>query len=137
MPQKIQLRLFRGGIGALLTAICVLSVAVLLPTSALASHGGADVDCQEGDNPVSKDRAQEILDQDSSDPHDLDRDDDGEACDLGSTGTSDEEESFTEESSTGDEIARTGFPAVPALLVGLLVMVGSTALWRSGGRRRS
>ena len=43
----------------------------------MASASAQDVDCDE----VSYARAQEILAQDPSDPYDLDRDGDGEACD--------------------------------------------------------
>ena len=44
---------------------------------------GRDVDCPgRGDNPVSRERAQQILNGDRRDPHELDADRDGIACEA-------------------------------------------------------
>ncbi len=61
--------------------IAFASMLVLLLGFA-ASASAQDIDCGE----ISYERAQEILAQDSNDPNDLDRDNDGEACEGNASG---------------------------------------------------
>lgn len=105
------------------------------------STSAQDVDCDE----ISYEEAQQILAQDANDPNDLDRDNDGEACDSnapggggtnsgGDTGTVGEDGSASGDSgngatelpntgtgtalTTGSSAALFGVMAVVALIVG-------------------
>jgi cobalamin biosynthesis Mg chelatase CobN len=59
------------------TAAGTVSVLVLMLTMAIPAFAQADLDC---DDFSSQAEAQAVLDTDPSDPNDLDRDNDGKAC---------------------------------------------------------
>ena len=114
----------RGRSLALLAAALLALSLVLVPLASVAeaSHGGEDVDCPggSGDNPVSKEEAQLILDQDRGDPHDLDRDQDGEACDDSDTASSRESQYPTGGTETGGgATADRGASPMPLVLSGV------------------
>ena len=61
-----------------LLAILITSAIVVRPASTAAGQVSPDIDC---DDPTLFDYYQEVLRSDPNDPHDLDRNDDGMACD--------------------------------------------------------
>ncbi len=114
----------RGRSLALLASVLLALGLILLPLASVAeaSHGGADVDCPggSGDNQVSKEEAQRILDQGQSDTHDLDRDQDGEACDDSDTASSRESQYPSGGSDTGGgATAERGASPMPLVLSGV------------------
>ena len=131
----------RGRSLALLAAALLALSLVLVPLASVAeaSHGGEDVDCPggSGDNPVSKEEAQRILEGDRSDPHDLDRDRDGEACDDSDTASSRESQYPTGGADTGGgATVDRGDSRLPLVLSGAAFMALASGAVSMALRRR-
>ena len=116
---------------------------VAMAAFALAAPAAAqDIDCPE----ISYERAQEILAESPSDPHDLDRDNDGEACEnnarsgggAGDNGDDNGDDNGTTtlpETGTGAAASAGTAASVFGAVAGLLLIVGAvirrTAIFRA------
>lgn len=117
----------RGSVNLSLLATLAAVIAVLAVPAAASADGGArgaqyggiatisDVDCSE----VTQARAQQILNANTNDPFDLDRDNDGTACDEGA--------GFVRVG-----LAQTGLDAFPLALLGGACLLGGLLLRRRG-----
>jgi uncharacterized surface anchored protein len=101
-------------------AAAFLSLALVLFGTAPA-HAQSDRDC--GDFTYQED-AQDVLEEDSSDPNRLDGDNDGIACeDLPSRPTDTSDDSTTDESTQAAELPKTGRPRLRYLATAALALM--------------
>ena len=98
-----------------------LSVAIMLMLASVASAQTVELDCVDF---ATQGEAQAVYDEDSSDPNDLDGDDDGEAC-----------ETLPSVAPQQRPLPGSGGPNLPLLLSGVLLsssgILALTALRRS------
>lgn len=134
-----------GVLGATLLVVAVsamtstakaASVAALAKAPVAPAHQGGDLDCADFG---SHEEAQQEYNQDPSDPHRLDGDNDGQACEdppsgdgngNGSTESPDSPDgtSGTDEGADGGADGELPVTGADPTLVGLLVLLGSLAL---------
>ena len=99
-------------------------LALALPASAVAQ----DQNCSDFS---TQEEAQQVLDEDSSDPNGLDRDSDGEACETLASGSgSDSGSSDNADDESQSSLADTGFDAWLFGAAGLACLAGGLALRR-------